>query len=51
MVRMDSGWSGKASPRKAMLEGSSKYKQEARGEDRKRVLEAEDKAEAKVGGL
>lgn len=33
-----------------MLEGSSKYKQEAEGEGRERALEAEDRAEANGGG-
>lgn len=54
VVRIDKvctwGWTGKASPQKAMLEGSSKHKQEAGGEDRERALEAEHRAEAKGCG-
>lgn len=47
---MHLGGRGKASP-KVMLEGSSKYKQEAEGEGRERALEAEDRAEANGGAV
>lgn len=54
VVRIDKvctwGWTGKVSPKKAMLEGSSKHKQEAGDEDRERTLKAEHRAEAKGRG-